>query len=106
MIKRWKILRSTPEGLDVKIIAHGFKDGRKVTFRGKHCDNNYLDGVFSPSTKNKFVNSQKSVFLPNFLLQLHGNKIKITCTGPYQSKIGLKFQIQLSSSLLNFYIET
>ena len=64
--KKWKILRLTLERLDVKVIAHGYNDSRKVTFRDKYCDNNNLDKEFSSSTLNILVNFQKSVFLPYF----------------------------------------
>ena len=53
--------------LDVKIFSHCCNDGRKVTLRGPHLDNN-LDYVSRSSTINKFGNSQKSVFLLNLRL--------------------------------------
>ena len=37
--KKWKILRLTQERLNIKIIAHGCNDSRRVTFRDKQCDN-------------------------------------------------------------------
>ena len=51
MIRKWKILRSVPERLDVRIVAHGSYDYRKVTFSGKYRYYNYMDQVSISSTK-------------------------------------------------------